>query len=109
VRYERGIYVIIGHVAGIAANAMWISFIIAAFIPEPIGKAGGNDYSMWKYTFTPTYAGTIREGINRIISKLLCWSCIELKECWECELCCLGLYLLGSKQLYYSCYQEVNQ
>lgn len=27
-----GIYVIIGDVAGIAGNAMWISFIIAAFI-----------------------------------------------------------------------------
>jgi len=25
---------------------MWISFIIAAFIPEPIGKVEGNDYSM---------------------------------------------------------------
>ena len=71
-RYERGIYVIIGYVAGIAANAM---FIIAAFIPEPIGKAGGNDYSMWKYTFTPTYAGTIREGINRIITKTISKSC----------------------------------
>jgi amino acid transporter len=27
-----GIYVIIGDVAGIAGNAMWISFIVAAFI-----------------------------------------------------------------------------
>jgi len=34
---------------------------------------------------------------------------IECKKNWECELCCMGLYLLGSKQLYYSCYQEVNQ
>jgi hypothetical protein len=24
------------------------------------------------YTFTPAYAGTIREGINRITAKLLC-------------------------------------
>ena len=32
----------------------------------PIGQEGGNDYSKWKYTFTPAYAGTIREGINRI-------------------------------------------
>ncbi|MGB6590096.1 MAG: hypothetical protein WBE68_01150 [Candidatus Nitrosopolaris sp.] len=32
----------------------------------PIGQAGGNDYSKWNYTFTPAYAGTIREGINRI-------------------------------------------
>jgi hypothetical protein len=38
----------------------------------PIGQAGGNDYSKWKYTFTPAYAGTIREGINRITAKLLC-------------------------------------
>jgi hypothetical protein len=38
----------------------------------PIGQGGGNDYSQWKYTFTPAYAGTIREGINRITAKLLC-------------------------------------
>src|SRR5215467_3510079 len=38
----------------------------------PIGETGGNDYSKWKYTFTPAYAGTIREGINRITAKLLC-------------------------------------
>jgi hypothetical protein len=38
----------------------------------PTGQAGGNDYSKWKYTFTPAYAGTIREGINRITAKLLC-------------------------------------
>ena len=38
----------------------------------PIGQAGGNDYSNWKYIFTPAYAGTIREGINRITAKLLC-------------------------------------
>jgi hypothetical protein len=38
----------------------------------PIGQAGGNDYSKWKYTFTPAYAGTIREGINRITAKLVC-------------------------------------
>jgi hypothetical protein len=36
------------------------------------GQAGGNDYSKWKYTFTPAYAGTIREGVNRITAKLLC-------------------------------------
>src|SRR5215469_8981965 len=35
----------------------------------PIGQAGGNDYSKWKYTLTPAYAGTIIEGINRIIAK----------------------------------------
>ena len=38
----------------------------------PTGQAGGNDYSTWKYTFTPAYAGTIREGVNRITAKLLC-------------------------------------
>jgi hypothetical protein len=38
----------------------------------PIGETGGNDYSKWKYTVTPAYAGTIREGINRITAKLLC-------------------------------------
>src|SRR5215469_13057089 len=38
----------------------------------PIGQTGGNDYSKWEYTFTPAYAGTIREGINRITAKLLC-------------------------------------
>jgi hypothetical protein len=38
----------------------------------PIGQAGGNGYYKWKYTFTPAYAGTIREGINRITAKLLC-------------------------------------
>jgi hypothetical protein len=38
----------------------------------PIGETGGNDYSKWKYTLTPTYAGTIREGINRITAKLIC-------------------------------------
>jgi len=38
----------------------------------PTGQAGGNDYSTWKYTFTPPYAGTIREGVNRITAKLLC-------------------------------------
>src|SRR5215471_17129939 len=38
----------------------------------PIGQTGGNDYSKWKYTFTPAYAGTIIEGINRITAKLLC-------------------------------------
>ena len=38
----------------------------------PIGQAGGNDYSKWKYILTPAYAGTIIEGINRITAKLLC-------------------------------------
>jgi hypothetical protein len=38
----------------------------------PIGQAGGNDYSKWKYTLTPAYVGTIKEGINRITAKLVC-------------------------------------
>jgi hypothetical protein len=38
----------------------------------PIGHAGGNDYSKWKYTLTPAYAGTIEEGNNRITAKLVC-------------------------------------
>jgi hypothetical protein len=38
----------------------------------PTGQAGAYDYSKWKYTFTPAYAGTIREGANRITAKLLC-------------------------------------
>jgi len=38
----------------------------------PIGQAGGNSYSKWKYTLTPPYNGTIREGTNRITAKLLC-------------------------------------
>jgi hypothetical protein len=38
----------------------------------PTGQAGANDYSKWNYTFTPAYAGTIREGANRITAKLLC-------------------------------------
>ncbi|HXP50392.1 MAG TPA: hypothetical protein VN922_10575, partial [Bacteroidia bacterium] len=38
----------------------------------PTGQAGGNDYSIWKYTFTPAYSGSIREGINKITAKLLC-------------------------------------
>ncbi len=28
----------------------------------PTGQAGGNDYSKWKYTFIPAYAGTIRKS-----------------------------------------------
>jgi hypothetical protein len=38
----------------------------------PIEQAGGNDYSKWKYTLTPEYAGTIKEGVNRITAKLVC-------------------------------------
>jgi hypothetical protein len=38
----------------------------------PIGQAGGNNYSQWMYTLAPAYAGTIKEGINRITAKLVC-------------------------------------
>lgn len=38
----------------------------------PIGQTGGNNYFRWKYTLTPPYNGTIREGTNRITAKLLC-------------------------------------
>jgi hypothetical protein len=38
----------------------------------PTERAGGSDYSKWKYIFTPTYAGSIKEGVNRITAKLLC-------------------------------------
>jgi hypothetical protein len=38
----------------------------------PIGQAGGNDYSKWRYTLTPAYVGTIKEGINRITAKIIC-------------------------------------
>src|ERR1700739_4129555 len=54
----------------------WVYVIVDGVRPYqktiPTGQAGGNDYSKWKYTFTPTYAGSIREGINRITAKLLC-------------------------------------
>ncbi|MGC1933094.1 MAG: hypothetical protein WA667_29330 [Candidatus Nitrosopolaris sp.] len=45
-------------------------FPIPRIRPQPFCEA--YDYSKWKYTFTPAYAGTIREGINRITAKLLC-------------------------------------
>jgi len=38
----------------------------------PVGQTGGNNYSRWKYTLTPPYNGTIKEGTNRITAKLLC-------------------------------------
>jgi hypothetical protein len=38
----------------------------------PIGQAGVDDYSKWRYALAPTYAGSIKEGINRITAKLLC-------------------------------------
>lgn len=38
----------------------------------PIGQAGSDDYSKWRYALDPTYAGSVKEGINRITAKLLC-------------------------------------
>ena len=38
----------------------------------PIGQAGADDYSKWRYALAPTYSGSIKEGINRITAKLLC-------------------------------------
>lgn len=38
----------------------------------PIGQAGADDYSKWRYSLEPTYAGSVKEGINRITAKLLC-------------------------------------
>jgi hypothetical protein len=38
----------------------------------PIGQAGADDYSKWRYALDPTYAGSVKEGINRITAKLLC-------------------------------------
>jgi len=37
----------------------------------PLGLAGA-DYSKWKYTLSPTYQATIKEGTNKITAKLLC-------------------------------------
>ena len=42
-----GIYVLIGDVAGIAGNAMWISFIAAAFIAIFIGLSYAELSSMF--------------------------------------------------------------
>jgi hypothetical protein len=38
----------------------------------PIGQAGADDFSKWRYALAPTYSGSIKEGINRITAKLLC-------------------------------------
>jgi len=38
----------------------------------PIGQIGVSNYSQWKYALSPTYAGSIKEGINKITAKLLC-------------------------------------
>jgi hypothetical protein len=38
----------------------------------PTGQGVGNNYSKWKYTLTSAYAGTIKQGMNRITAKLVC-------------------------------------
>ncbi|MFZ0221005.1 MAG: hypothetical protein WAM42_04835 [Candidatus Nitrosopolaris sp.] len=57
-----------------ATSNCGVSVIVDSIRPYqktiPIGQAGGNNYSKWK--IAPTYAGTIREGPNRITAKLLC-------------------------------------
>ncbi|MGA9152305.1 MAG: hypothetical protein WBZ36_17150 [Candidatus Nitrosopolaris sp.] len=59
-----------------ATSNSWVFVIVDGVRPYqktiPTGQTGGNDSSKWKYTFTPAYAGSIREGINRITAKLLC-------------------------------------
>lgn len=37
----------------------------------PLGLVGA-DYSQWKYTLSPTYQATLKEGTNKITAKLLC-------------------------------------
>jgi hypothetical protein len=37
-----------------------------------IGQAGVADYTQWKYALAQSYAGSIKEGINKITAKLLC-------------------------------------
>ena len=39
--------------------------------PVDIGNGQINDFSSWKYTFTPAYA-TIKEGTNKMTSKISC-------------------------------------
>jgi hypothetical protein len=39
--------------------------------PVDIGNGQSNDFSSWKYTFTPAYA-TIKEGTNKMTSKISC-------------------------------------
>jgi basic amino acid/polyamine antiporter, APA family len=64
-----GIYVIIGDVAGIAGNAMWISFIVAAFIALMTGFSyaelssifpkSAAEYVYAKNVFGNDFAGSI--------------------------------------------------
>ena len=45
-------------------------------IPSGTGK-GAEDFSSWKYTFTPSNAPVIKEGNNRVTSKI---SCVNTKD-----------------------------
>ncbi|MGB0025244.1 MAG: hypothetical protein WBP64_00250 [Nitrososphaeraceae archaeon] len=45
-------------------------------IPSGTGK-GAEDFSSWKYTFTPSNTSVIKEGNNRVTSKI---SCVNAKD-----------------------------
>ncbi|MGA9841087.1 MAG: hypothetical protein WBQ25_02100 [Nitrososphaeraceae archaeon] len=45
-------------------------------IPSGTGK-GAKDFSSWKYTFTPSNTSVIKEGNNRVTSKI---SCVNAKD-----------------------------
>ena len=59
----------------VTANCQ-VSVIVDSMRPYqktiPIGQIGVGNYSQWKYTLAPSYAGSIKEGINKITAKLLC-------------------------------------
>ncbi|MDQ6863582.1 MAG: hypothetical protein M3044_07135 [Thermoproteota archaeon] len=59
----------------VTANCQ-VSVIVDSMRPYqktiPIGQIGVSNYSQWKYALAPTYAGSIKEGINKITAKLLC-------------------------------------
>jgi len=59
----------------VTANCQ-VSVIVDSMRPYqktiPIGQIGVGNYSQWKYALAPTYAGSIKEGINKITAKLLC-------------------------------------
>jgi hypothetical protein len=39
---------------------------------EPTGPGGSDDYSTWNFVLTPSYNATLKEGTNKITSKLSC-------------------------------------
>ena len=59
----------------VTANCQ-VSVIVDSMRPYqktiPIGQIGVSNYSQWKYALAPTYAGSIKEGSNKITAKLLC-------------------------------------